>query len=388
MRQTVANRPTQIGIFGNIDWAQDPTTGRWIQKESLDPRVQGIVDQSLAQTAQQGTKIGELGKRADFKTVPGGALFNPMDPGMTAYDPKTGEAFSKQFSQALLARVTPQQQVDQQRMQTQLRLQGLQPGTEAYNRAYQNMLTSHGDVQAQAQLQGMLAGGQESRDIYNTRLNAAMQLAENQRAGYTTKMQGQQQMNTQALQQYMQPYQTAQTMQGLTQGQFGAYLPAYQGYGTAGGSPGADLMGATQSQYAAQVQAANDAAARKAATGSAWGTAIGAAAGSFFGPGGTAAGAAAGGAAGSYFSDADLKEDIREISDEDAYAAMLRLHPRSFSWPSGARAAGLVAQEVQQEFPHLVHAAEGGYLKVDYEAFTALLLGAFRHLAKEKGNAV
>jgi hypothetical protein len=47
-----------------------------------------------------------------------------------------------------------------------------------------------------------------------------------------------------------------------------------------------------------------------------------------------------------------------------------------------------VAQEVQQEFPHLVHAAEGGYLKVDYEAFTALLLGAFRHLAKEKGNAV
>jgi hypothetical protein len=99
------------------------------------------------------------------------------------------------------------------------------------------------------------------------------------------------------------------------------------------------------------------------------------------------AGGAAGSAVGGYFSDAALKHDIQDISDEDAYYAMQRIRPHSFSWPSGNRSAGLVAQEVAQVFPHLVHEGPGGYLMVDYESFTAILLGAFRHLAKEKANA-
>lgn len=386
-RQTVQNRPTQLGIFGNVDWAMDPETGRWIQKESLDPRVQGIVDKSLAQQAGQGAYLDKLAGRADYQTAPGASLFNATDPGVGAYDPKSGDEFSKMFTQNLLARVTPQQAVDRSQMETRLRLQGLQPGTEAYNRAYQNLLTSQGDVNTKAQLEGMLAGGQESRDIYNTRLNSAMALQENARGNYQTRMQGQNQMNTQNMATYLLPYQQAGQMQDLIQGQFGAYMPSYQGYGTAGGAPGADMMGAAQSQYAASQQIAADKAARRQQQGSMWGSIIGGIAGTAMG-GNTAGGAAAGGAIGSYFSDAALKDEIEQISDETAYNAMLKVHPYSFSWPSGARSSGLVAQEIQQFFPHLVTEHPSGYLMVNYETFTALLLGAFRHLAKkEQENA-
>jgi hypothetical protein len=298
-----------------------------------------------------------LQNRPDFKTASGA----------TEYDAKTGDAYSKLFTQNLLARVTPQQQIDKQQMETKLRLQGLVPGSEAYNRAYQNLLTSQGDVQSKAQLEGMLAGGAEAR------------------ANYQTQMQGQNQRNAQSLQEYMMPYQMAGQMQDLTAGSWGAYMPSYQGYGTSAGSPGADMMGAAQSQYAAQVQAATDRAARRQAQGSTYGAIAGAAIGSAWGQ--PQAGAAVGGAAGGYlYSDADLKDHITVIPDEDAYNAMQRIQPHSFVWPSGQRAAGLIAQEVAKEFPHLVKPGDQGYLMVDYEAFTALLLGAFRHLAKEKEN--
>ena len=381
MQQTIANRPTQIGIFGNVDWAMDPTTGRWIQKESVDPRTKALIDASYKQAGTSANQLTQLQNRGAFQTVPGAGLFNAADPGVKAYDPASGDAYSKLFTQNLLARVTPQQAIDRQQTETRLRLQGLQPGTEAYNRAYQNILTSQGDVNAKAQLEGMLAGGQESRDIYNTRLNSAMALQENARGNYATRMQGQNQMNDQAYKAYMNPFNVQGQIQDLSTGSFGAYLPNYQGFGTAGGSAGADMMGAAQSQYAAQVQLANEKAQRRQQQGSMWGSVIGGVVGTAAG-GQTAAGAAAGGAIGSYFSDADLKHNILEVTDEEAYHAMMRIAPYSFSWPSGARQTGLIAQEVVKEFPSLVKAAEAGYLKVDYQTFTALLLGAFRHLAK------
>jgi hypothetical protein len=382
---TMANRPTQKGLFGTVGWTKDPATGQWTQTETADPRVRGLIDASLRQQQQQAGQYDQLiGQQGKFKSAPGAALFDPMNTGMAAYDPASGDAYSKQFAQSLLARVNPQQQEDKRQMELKLRLQGLQPGTQAYNRAYQNLLTSQGDVQAQAQLQGMLAGGQESRDIYNTRLNAAMQLAENQRAGYQTRMQGQNQMNSQAMQQYLTPWQTAGLTQDLTQGSFGPYLPRYQGIGTAQGVSSPDMVGAAQQNYAQQMQIANDRTAKRAQMGSMIGQAVG----SYWGAGGSTAGSAAGGAIGSYFSDASLKRNIKTVSDEEAYVAMMLLHPYTFSWPNGREGMGLIAQEVAEQFPQLVHAAEQGYLKVDYEQFTALLLGAFRYLAKEKEDGL
>jgi len=468
------------------------------------------------------------------------------------YDPNS-DKFADTFTKAALARVTPQQEVDKKSMETQLRLQGLQPGSEAYNRAYQNLLTSQGDVRAQATLQGMLAGGQEgrarseearniygtqlqsnlqrqqmnqsnyqtalqsalqkgqyaqgayqtqlqgqmarggerrseyaqqlqgqqargneARSDYQTALQSALQRGEFGRGEYQTQLQaalqrgefgrgeyaqqlqtqlsrgeatradyaqqlqgqlargeagradyntmlqsalergqfnredyqtqfdaektrtefdarGQQQQYQQQMQQYMMPYDIAERQAGLIAQSQGPGVneirPSFQNFTAAGQGSAANMMDAAQQGYAAQVQRANDAYAARQQRNSAIGATAGMVIGSYWGPAGAQAGAAIGGAAGSAFSDADLKDEIEVISDEDAYNAMQRIFPHSFVWPSGKRAAGLVAQEVEKEFPHLVSRAEQGYLMVDYEAFTALLLGAFRHLARRNENA-
>jgi hypothetical protein len=412
--QTVANRPTQVNPYGQLQWKQDPETGQWTQTETWDPRIQQLTDQQIAQQGkQQGNIAGLLASQGQGLNAPQAQGFQQQDLGMgqfssdvlknlPKYDPATGEAFSKRFSESLLARVRPEQAEAKSQMETKLRLQGLQPGTEAYNRAYQNLLTSQGDVNAQAQLQGMLAGAGEARSVYGTQLEgalaraaeernlygtqlgSALQRSQDRQSQYATGSAGQQQQFQQAMQKYLLPYQTAQATQGLISDSAGQFRPTYQGFSGSNSYQGADMMGAAQQQYAQQVQRANEAAARKTQTGQAIGTVVGAAAGMFVGA--PMVGAAAGGAVGSAFSDPALKEEIEVISDKDAYYAMLLVQPHSFTWPSGLRATGLLADEVAKVFPHLVHPAEQGYLKVDYEAFTALLLGAFRYLARRNEN--
>jgi len=446
-RQTTANRPTQQSPTGSISWHVDPATGQWTQTEQWNPRTQQLYDASMAQQWQQLSGVqGLLNQQGQGLNAPGTpgyqqhslnvGQYNPYALGMgqfnsdvlktlPKYDQASGDAFANKYAESLLARIRPSQATDRSQMETRLRLQGLQPGTEAYNRAYQNLLTSQGDVTSQAQLQGQLAGSQEARDVYgtqlqgalaraaeernlygtqlssamtrsqedrdryNTQLQSALQQSQNYMSQYQTGAQGQNQQFNQAMARYMLPYQTANQTAGLIGDASLGYRPQFPGFSSAGGAEGANLMDATQQSYQAAVQRANDQAARRAQTGSAWGAVIGGvAAGAFTGGAAAPAGAAVGGAVGSYFSDAALKEEIEVVSDEDAYKAMLLIHPHSFTWPNGKRATGLIADEVAKVFPHLVNPAEQGYLKVDGEAFVALLLGAFRHLAKERENGL
>jgi len=286
----------------------------------------------------------------------------------------------------LLGRVRPQQQQQQEQMQTQLRLQGLQPGTEAYDRAYRNLLTSHGDVQTDAQLRGLLAGGQEARDIYKTQLG------------------GQQQGYSQAMEQYLLPWETARMTQGLASG---IQRPEFQGFSQAQQGEAPQMMDAAQQQYAQQMQAYNEEQKAKSAKQGQIGSLVGGVAGSFFGPIGTSLGSSIGGqltgggggkggstadAGGGFggsgkpfgFSDASLKEDIEVLSDEACYNAMLRLFPHTFAWPNGKRDTGLIAQQVAEHLPDLIQRAEQGLLMVNYAKFATLLLGAFRYLAKRE----
>jgi len=261
-----------------------------------------------------------------------------------------------------MGRLRPQQQQAQEQMQTQLRLQGLQPGTEAYNRAYQNLLTSQGDVNTQANLQGLLAGGKEARDIYQTQLG------------------GQQQGYSQAMEQYLLPWQTASMTQGLASG---IQRPEFQGFSQAGAGEAPKVMDAAQQQYAQQMQQYNEAAQSKQGKGQAIGSIAGGVLGSVIPGAGTMIGASLGGAAGgALFSDATLKEDIAVLSDEDCYNAMLHIFPHTFAWPNGKRDTGLIAQQVAEHLPDLIQRAEQGLLMVNYAKFATLLLGAFRHLAK------
>lgn len=359
-QQTVANRPDQINALGSIKWTQDPKTGKWTQVESLDPRVQGLLDQSLGLQGKSMSQIEELMNRGGFN---GG-------PAMPTYDQAAGDAYAKTFTDSLLARIKPQQEIDQRAMETKLRLKGLQPGTEAYDVAYKNLLTSQGDVNAQATLQGQLAGSQEARDIY------------------TTQLTGQQQGYTQALNNYLLPWQTASASQGLANN---VTMPTFQNFATSGMAQAPDMMGAAQQGYAQQVQAANDKAAKKEGKGQMIGTVVGGVGGFMVGgPAGAMAGASLGGAAGGAIaSDAALKNTIIPLSDEECYNKMVELVPVSWRWNgTGVTDSGIIAQEVEKLIPEVVGRHAAGHLVVGYTQLFAILLGAFRHLAKkERENA-
>ena len=352
--QTVANRPDQFSAQGSLTWTQDPTTGKWTQTEKLSDANQAALDSA------QGIRQRQLDQLAAQGAFSGG-------PAMPTYDQASGQQYADQFTQALLARVTPQQGIDRERMETQLRLKGLQPGTEAYDRAYKNLLTSQGDVTTQAQLQGQLAGQQEARNIY------------------TTQLQGQQQGYAQSLNNYLLPWQTAEQAQNLVGG---VQRPTFQGYSTSGVANSADIMGAAQQQYAQAAQAANDKNAAKSGKGQAIGSVVGGVAGSFFGPVGTYVGSAAGGAiGGAVASDALLKNTIVPLSDEECFNKMVELVPVSWKWNgTGVVDSGIIAQEVEKLIPEVVGRHAAGHLVVGYTQLFAILLGAFRHLAKKEAD--
>jgi len=333
-KQTVANRPDQVTAFGSLKWNQDPTTGQWTQTESLDPASQQALDQARG---LQTSMFGRLGAQGEFD---GG-------PAMPTYDELSGEKHGQRLAESLMARIRPQQQQSEQQMQTKLRLQGLQPGTAAYDRAYQNMLTSHGDVGAQAQLQGMLAGAQESRDIYNTQLGG-------QRQGYEQSMQN-----------YMLPWQQAQAAQGLVSG---VRTPAYQSFMGAGMGEGNRVMDATQQGFAQQANIYNQQMAARNNKMSSIGQLGGAL-----------------GSAAITASDIALKEDIEQIADEAAYNTMLSLIPISWKWKDTKLPdSGISAQQVFDLVPELVSKASDGFLQVNYTGLFGILLGAFRHMAKQE----
>lgn len=390
-KQTTANRPDQINPLGSVKWTQNPETGQWTQTESWDPRLMQQMDQSLALQSEQMGQIQDLMKQGGFSGGPAMPTYNPYQiqrGEMPEYNQQAGENYGKMFTEQLMARVRPQQQVDQRAMETRLRLQGLQPGTEAYNRAYQNLLTSQGDVASQAELQGLLAGQQEARNIYNTQLTGQQQdfaqqlgLAGNSREDYAAQLQGQGQGYSQSLQNYLLPWQTAGMTQGLANN---IRLPQFQGFMGAGQGQAPDIMGAAQQQYAQAAQNANDKNQAKEGKGKAIGSVVGGVAGSFFGPVGTMAGSQLGGmAGGAIASDERLKDEIRPMDDEACYNMMKKLIPISWKWDgTSVRDSGVSAQQVQELLPELVIKGQRGILMVNYSGLFSIVLGGFRHLAK------
>ena len=378
-KQTQANRATQINPFGSISWTQD-AAGNWVQNTRLDPTIQSNI-QGLQ--ANQAANIASMGA-FDPTSVGSVQKFNPYEMTTGQYTDEGAGKYADAFTEQLLARVRPQQDVDRNSMATQLRLQGLQPGSEAYDRAYKNLLTSQGDVNTQAALQGMLYGLDQSRQDYNTKLGydaaAAANNAQNQTIGNATQQQEWQQY----LGNYMMPYQAVAAGNEAAQGM----MPQFAGYTPAGVGQSADIVGAAQQAYAQQMQGYNEKQQKKAGKGQAIGTVVGGVGGFMLGgPAGAAAGAQAGGSLGGSFSDATLKRDIRAIPDHEAFLRLLDVIPAEWMWDAlEIPDAGVIAQHIADKMPELVNMAENGKLKVNYTGLFALLQGAFRYLAKELKN--
>ncbi len=86
-------------------------------------------------------------------------------------------------------------------------------------------------------------------------------------------------------------------------------------------------------------------------------------------------------------SDARYKTDLRPI--DGALKKVARLRPVSYEWKRDAypdrqfsedRQVGLIAQEVREILPEVVHEGRDGYLSIDYGRITPLLIEAAREL--------
>lgn len=125
-QSTMANRPDVITPFGNSTWNYDPQTGKWTNTNTLGQAGQDALGRlnnlpSLTQdwTAQQNT-----------------------------------------VRDALMSRLNPQMQQQQDALRQRLANQGLTPGSEAWNREWNTLNQGQNDLRLQADstaLQQMLA---------------------------------------------------------------------------------------------------------------------------------------------------------------------------------------------------------------------------------------
>lgn len=143
---TQVNRPTQISPYGTVKWNQDPS-GNWTQTTSLSKPQQQILNANqqldrgtlnAANTALGNSWDTLRNPNIDMGALPAAAL----NAGETGQD-------------AIMRRLQPQMERQRSQLDTQLRNQGLMPGTEAYNNALTSQNERENDLMSQAALYGI-----------------------------------------------------------------------------------------------------------------------------------------------------------------------------------------------------------------------------------------
>ena len=168
---TAANRVNQATPYGSLNYSQSTDqygNPVWSATQSLAPQLQSAVDTSLANVA------------SSYQTpFTGGNL--------PSYGINPGET----YSDAILRRLQPQLQNQQESFDVKMANQGIPVGSEAYNRAYRNFSQAQNDARTSAIVGGMDVGLKANQQQYG-----------------------------QNLQNYMTPLQVAQQTKALTQQNF------------------------------------------------------------------------------------------------------------------------------------------------------------------------
>lgn len=236
---TTANRPTQYDAYGNmLSWTKGPG-GQWTQRVTLGDPSQQSLDNYLGNQQYASGRFGEALRGFDF--TPPEAITQPG--GVPQYDPTRGDRVADALYGSVMDRAGVQQQRDTAAMENKLRLQGLVPGTQAYDRAMRNLLTSQGDVNALAAQNAVLGGYGEARAQYQDELS-----------GYGAGLQGEQQAFAQRLNSQLSGMNNLGALAGYAGGPIGTDFAGFTG--ATGYSP-PDLMGAAQAGYNAQMSGYN-----------------------------------------------------------------------------------------------------------------------------------
>lgn len=221
---TNANRINQSTPYGELTYnytpqydAEGKETGRgWSQSMNLTPQAQAALDQQLALNQKYG-EVANIGfdKARDIFENPeldvSGLPQRGIDVGQTA-------------QQAILSRLNPQLQTQEEALRTRLANQGITLGSTAYNREMDLQGQRSNDLTMQAALQGI--------NLDQANRSAALQE-----------------------QAYLQdrPLNLINALRSGNQVQ----APQFQQFAQQSTTAGPDLLGAANAQYGAQVDATN-----------------------------------------------------------------------------------------------------------------------------------
>ena len=306
-----ANRVNQYTPYGSLEYevSGEDKFGNpmWKATQSLAPAQQQLLD--YQNKASLG--LGELtGKGLGYVS---NMLDNPFD---VSQLPSTGFNPSQTYQDAYMQRLAPQIQQGREKLEQQLANQGIQLGSEAYDRAMRNQAQRENDLLLGATTQGFGVGQQ------------ARQSALQEQAYLRNEP-----LNT------LSAVRTGAQVQGPT-----FVNPAMQA-----NTAGADILGATQMGYNANLAASNaQNAANNAMTQG------------LFSLGGAAIMA----------SDIRMKENIKAIgwlpNGLPVYTYEYKPEFKDHPLAGHGTHTGVMAQEVEVMYPNAVITLDNGYKAVDY----------------------
>jgi hypothetical protein len=305
-----ANRVNQYTPYGSLEYevSGEDKFGNpmWKATQSLSPAQQQLLDYQNQSSLGLGKLAGKgLGYVSDM-------LDTPFD---TKQLPTTGFNPSQSYQDAYMQRLAPQIEQGREALSVQLANKGIPVGSEAYNRAMMAQSQRENDLLASATTQGFGVG---------------------------------QQARQQALQE--QAYLRNEPLNTLNAVRTGSQVqgPSFVNPAMQANTAGADLLGATQMGYNAQLGASN---AQNAANNQ-------------FTQGLFSLGGAA------LMSDIRTKENIEPIGVASngltVYSYEYKNEFKDHELAGHGIHIGYMAQEVEQVYPHAVKTLDDGYKVVDY----------------------
>jgi hypothetical protein len=299
-------------VVPNIkDYTSD--NNQWTATQTLTPAQQKILEQN------QGLSSGLLGAAQKGLDYASGVIEKPgVDQSQLA---QVGINPGENYSDAIMRRLAPQIQQESQASDAQLANQGIAPGTEAYANAKRQLAQSQNDRQVAAITGGMNVG-------LNANQQGFQQSAYNQ----------------------MQPINVINALRTGSQ----VSSPSYVNPAQMQNPGGADILGATQAGYNAQLAQSN---ANNAANSGFMGGLMNLGGAALMSPAGTFTG-----------SDQSIKENISKIGSLDNGINLYRFEYRpeyKDTWGHGSH-IGVMAQEVEKVIPEAVTTHKDGYKLVNY----------------------
>ena len=308
---TAANRVNQITPYGSLKYditGSDPYGNpTYTATQSLSPEQQQLLDYQNQASIGLGRLAGQgLGYVENM-------LASPFD---TSKLPSTGFNPSQSYQDAYMQRLAPQMAQSRERLEQQLANQGIQLGSEAYDRAMMQQAQRENDLLAAATTQGFGVGQQARQSAL-------------QEQAYLRN----------------EPLNTLSAVRTGAQVQGPQFVNSAQQATTAG----PDILGAAQMGYNAQMGDFNAKQAAQANLNQ-----------GLFSLGGSAM----------MMSDIRLKENIKPVGVMPngltlysfEYVDEIKSHPLA---GEGVH-VGVMAQEVEQVFPYAVKTLDDGYKVVDY----------------------